>query len=365
MEINEHNILQILKKIKYPPKEKDIVSLNMITELSFDEETISFTLLFEKYNDPFEKSIKNMATDLFQEAFGNNIALKIRAIGKVDVKKMESKATPPKPSKSLSSVKNIIMVTSGKGGVGKSTVAVNLAVALAKTGASVGVLDSDMWGPSIPKLFNLEDAHPKAKKVNDVNYIEPVDQFGVKVISLGMFVPKEEAIIWRGSMVTNALKQLMDEVYWGELDYMVIDLPPGTGDTQITLAQSVDSAYALVVSTPQTIAINDVRKAVNMFKAKGIDIPVLGIIENMAWFTPEDNPDKKYFIFGKEGVKILSKEFDIPLLGEIPIFEKIRIDGDTGTPSALDENSVQGKAFKDLAQNVMAQINKIKAAVSV
>jgi len=361
MEITPQSVLQVLQDLRYPPKDQDIVSLNMVSNLSVGNKSISFTLTFERHNDPLEKSIKNFATEILQEAFGNDVEINIRAIGKVDVKNMEVKSAPVKPPKSLPNVKNIIMVTSGKGGVGKSTVAANLSIALAKTGAKVGMLDSDMWGPSIPKLFNLEDAHPKAKKIDGKDFIDPVDQFGVKVISLGFFVKKEDAIIWRGSMVTNALKQLMDEVAWGELDYMVVDLPPGTGDTQITLAQSVDSAYALVVSTPQTVAINDVRKAVNMLKAKGIDIPVVGIIENMAWFTPEDDPEKKYYIFGKEGAKILAKEFDIPLLGEIPIFEKIREDADAGTPSALDKNSVQGKAFKSLAQNVITQIEKIKS----
>ncbi len=361
MELNQENIINVLQEIKYPPKEQDIISLKMVTKLEIEEKTISFTLLFDKHKDPFEGSIKNMAMELLIEAFGNDIEVKIRAIGKVDIKNMEIKSAPQKPKKSLPNVKNIIMVTSGKGGVGKSTVAVNLSIALAKTGASVGILDSDMWGPSIPGLFDIEDAHPKAKMVDGKNHIEPIEKYGVKIISLGLFVDKNEAIIWRGSMVTNALKQLMDDVYWGELDYMVIDLPPGTGDTQITMAQSVESAYGVVVSTPQTIAINDVRKAVNMFQSKGIDVPVLGIVENMAWFTPDELPDNKYYIFGKEGAKLLAAEFEVPLLGEIPIIEKIRMDGDSGTPSALDENSLQGKAFKEIAQNVIAQIEKIKS----
>jgi len=357
MEINEQKVVQVLQTIKYPPKDQDIVSLNMVKELAFEEKTISFTVVFDSFNNPHEKSIKAKATEQLKAAFGSDIEVKIRAIGKVNVSKMNVKSSAPvKPPKSLPGVKHIIMVTSGKGGVGKSTVAANLAIALANSGNTVGLLDSDMWGPSIPKLLDMENARPGGKKVNGKDVIIPIEKFGIKVISLGFFIKKEDAVIWRGSMVTNALKQLLNDVDWGDLDFMIIDLPPGTGDTQITLAQTVDASGAVVVSTPQTVAVNDVRKAVNMFKAKGIDVPVLGIVENMAWFTPNDCPDKKYYIFGKGGALQLADEFQIPLLGQIPIMEKIREDGDLGIPSALDTNSQQGNAFKEIAENVMKQL---------
>jgi len=356
MEINEQNVVQILQTIKYPPKDQDIISLNMVKELTFEGKTISFTVVFDSFNNPHEKSIKSNAAEKLQAAFGNDIEVKIRAIGKVNVNKMNVKSEPVKPAKSLPEVKHIIMVTSGKGGVGKSTVAANLAIALSQAGKKVGLLDSDMYGPSIPKLLDMENARPGGKKVDGKDIIIPIEKFGIKVISLGFFIKKEDAVIWRGSMVTNALKQLLNEVDWGELDFMVIDLPPGTGDTQITLAQTVEASGAVVVSTPQTVAINDVRKAVNMFKAKGIDVPVLGMVENMAWFTPDDCPDKKYYIFGKGGASQLAEEFQIPLLGQIPIVEKIREDGDAGTPTALDTESAQGKAFYEIALNVMKQV---------
>ncbi len=359
MVINEQNIIQILQTIKYPPNDQDIISLNMVKELTFEGKTISFTVIFDSFNNPHEKSIKANATEKLRAAFGNDIEVKIRAIGKVNVGKMNVKtAAPVKTTKPLEGIKHIIMVTSGKGGVGKSTVAVNLAIALANVGNTVGLLDSDMYGPSIPKLLDMEDAHPGGKKVDGKNIIIPIEKFGIKVISLGFFIKKEEAVIWRGSMVTNALKQLINDVDWGKLDFMIIDLPPGTGDTQITLAQSVEASGAVVVSTPQTVAINDVRKAVNMFKAKGIDVPVLGMVENMAWFTPEDCPDKKYYIFGKGGATQLAKEFQIPLLGQIPIIEKIREDGDAGTPTAMNKESIQGKVFYEIALNVMKQLKK-------
>jgi len=359
MEINEQSVVQILQSVKYPPKDQDIITLNMVKELSLEDKTISFTIVFDSFNNPHEKSIKANAVEKLKAAFGSDIDVKIRAIGKVNVNKMNVKSEPVKTAKPLQNVKHIIMVTSGKGGVGKSTVAANLAIALAKAGNSVGLLDSDMYGPSIPKLMDVEDARPSGKKIDGKDFIVPMEKYGVKVISLGFFIKKEDAVIWRGSMVTNALKQLINEVAWGELDFMIIDLPPGTGDTQITLAQTVESTGAVVVSTPQTVAINDVRKAINMFKAKGIDVPVLGIVENMAWFTPEDCPDKKYFIFGEGGATQLASEFQIPILGQIPIIEQIRKDGDNGTPSAMNENSIQGKAFYEIALNVMKQIKKV------
>lgn len=360
MEINEQGVIQILQTIKYPPKDQDIVSLNMVTELTLSEKSIAFTIVFDSFNNPHEKSIKTNATEKLQTSFGNNIEIKIRAIGKVNVNKMNVKSEPVKTAKPLQDVKHIIMVTSGKGGVGKSTVAANLAIALANSGVSVGLLDSDMYGPSIPKMFDIEDVRPKGKKVDGKDVIVPIEKFGVKVVSLGFFIKKEDAVIWRGSMVTNALKQLINDVEWGKLDFMIIDLPPGTGDTQITLAQTVESSGAVVVSTPQTVAINDVRKAVNMFRAKGIEVPVLGMVENMAWFTPDDCPDKKYYIFGKGGASQLANEFQIPVLGEIPIIEKIREDGDSGTPSALNKDSLQGKAFFEIASNVMKQLKMEK-----
>ena len=266
-------------------------------------------------------------------------------------------AARPEPDKVLPEVKNIIAVSSGKGGVGKSTVAANLAVALALQGHKVGLLDADIFGPSQPKMFNVEEARPYMVEVGGRELIEPAANYGVKLLSIGFFVNKEDAVLWRGAMASNALKQLIGDANWGDLDYFLIDLPPGTSDIHLTMVQTLAITGAIVVSTPQEVALADARKGISMFTGEKINVPVLGLVENMSWFTPAELPENKYYLFGKEGGKRLAEELNIPLLGQIPIVQSICEGGDSGKPVALNPDSITGQAFQKLAENVVKQID--------
>ena len=266
-------------------------------------------------------------------------------------------AARPEPDKLLPEVKNIIAVSSGKGGVGKSTVAANLAVALALQGHKVGLLDADIFGPSQPKMFNVEEARPYMVEVGGRELIEPAANYGVKLLSIGFFVNKEDAVLWRGAMASNALKQLIGDANWGDLDYFLIDLPPGTSDIHLTMVQTLAITGAIVVSTPQEVALADARKGISMFTGEKINVPVLGLVENMSWFTPAELPENKYYLFGKEGGKRLAEELNIPLLGQIPIVQSICEGGDSGKPVALNPDSITGQAFQKLPENVVKQID--------
>ncbi len=258
----------------------------------------------------------------------------------------------------LPSVKNIICVASGKGGVGKSTVAVNLALSLARTGASVGLIDADIHGPSIPMMLGAKGKKPEIRTIKEKHYMVPLEAEGIKILSIGLMVDDRQAIVWRGPMVTSALRQFVTDCIWGKLDYMVVDMPPGTGDVHITVAQTLNVTGAIIVTTPQEVALADARKAVAMFRLDSINVPVLGVVENMAYFTPEELPDNKYFIFGKDGGKRLSEEYEIPFLGQIPIIQGIREGGDTGKPASVysRENKVIANAFDEVAANVARQV---------
>lgn len=256
----------------------------------------------------------------------------------------------------LPNIDNIVAIASGKGGVGKSTVTVNLAVAMAKNGFKVGLIDADIFGPSIPKMFDVENEKPTMHKVGDKDLIIPVEKYGVKIISIGFFVDKDNAIIWRGPMAAKSLQQLIMQTDWGELDYLLLDLPPGTSDIHLTLVQTIPVTGAIIVSTPQDVAIADAIKGIGMFRDENINVPILGLVENMSWFTPEELPENKYYIFGKDGVKELSEKFKVPVLGQIPIVQNIREGGDIGQPNALDENSIIGKTFNELSKKVDEQV---------
>ena len=344
-------IIDALQNVRYPGTGKSIVEMGMIgDDIRIAGNKVSLSLLFEKPNDPFTKSVVKAAETAILTYVGDDVEIK----GNIEV--VTKQAARPEPEKLLPHVKNIIAVSSGKGGVGKSTVSANLAVALAKSGYKVGLLDADIYGPSIPKMFHIEEARPVLKNIEGRDLIIPEENYGVKILSIGFFVNKDNALVWRGNMASNALKQLIADASWGELDYFLIDLPPGTSDIHLTLVQTLAITGAIVVSTPQEVALADARKGINMFTGEKVNVPVLGLIENMAWFTPAELPENKYYIFGKEGCKRLAGEMNVHLLGQIPMVQSICESGDTGKPVALNEDSVTGKAFIDLAENLVKQV---------
>ena len=345
-------IMDALAKVRYPGTGKDLVTMGMVEDnIRIDGNKVSFSLLFEKPNDPFIKSVVKAAETAILTYVGEEVDIK----GNITVDAKQ--AARPEPDKLLPEVKNIIAVSSGKGGVGKSTVAANLAVALALQGHKVGLLDADIFGPSQPKMFNVEEARPYMVEVGGRELIEPAANYGVKLLSIGFCVNKEDAVLWRGAMASNALKQLIGDANWGDLDYFLIDLPPGTSDIHLTMVQTLAITGAIVVSTPQEVALADARKGISMFTGEKINVPVLGLVENMSWFTPAELPENKYYLFGKEGGKRLAEELNIPLLGQIPIVQSICEGGDSGKPVALNPDSITGQAFQKLAENVVKQID--------
>lgn len=345
-------IMDALAKVRYPGTGKDLVTMGMVEDnIRIDGNKVSFSLLFEKPNDPFIKSVVKAAETAILTYVGEEVDIK----GNITVDAKQ--AARPEPDKLLPEVKNIIAVSSGKGGVGKSTVAANLAVALALQGHKVGLLDADIFGPSQPKMFNVEEARPYIVEVGGRELIEPAANYGVKLLSIGFFINKEDAVLWRGAMASNALKQLIGDANWGDLDYFLIDLPPGTSDIHLTMVQTLAITGAIVVSTPQEVALADARKGISMFTGEKINVPVLGLVENMSWFTPAELPENKYYLFGKEGGKRLAEELNIPLLGQIPIVQSICEGGDSGKPVALNPDSITGQAFQKLAENVVKQID--------
>ena len=353
MAFSSSKILDVLETVKHPEKKEGLVSLKMIEDLIIEGNKVSFTLVFPGANDPFVNSLKKACVVSLKNEFGEDIQVDGNINHKFSVIRKEREILP--------GVENIIAVASGKGGVGKSTVAVNLAVSLAKLGYKVGLIDADISGPSIPKMFNLEKSRPMVTKVDNKDMIIPVENYSVKLLSIGFFVDPGDALVWRGPMATNALKQLINQGDWGDLDYMLIDLPPGTSDIHLTMVQEMPVTGAIIVSTPQDVALADVIKGIAMFKGEKISVPVLGLVENMAWFTPEELPDNKYYIFGKGGCKQLADKYNLPLLQQIPIVQSIRENGDKGTPSALDQDSIIGQIFYQLAKNTVAEVKRRNA----
>ena len=346
-------ILDALTTVRYPGSGKNIVEAGMVEDnIRIEGMKVSFSLIFEKPTDPFMKSVIKAA----EKAIQVHVSKEVEIEGNISVKTLQ--AARPEVGKLLPQVKNIIGISSGKGGVGKSTVAANLAVALAKLGHKVGLLDADIFGPSMPKMFQVEDARPYAETKEGREMIIPVEKYGVKLLSIGFFVDPDQATLWRGGMASNALKQLIGDADWGELDYFLIDLPPGTSDIHLTVVQTLAMTGAIVVSTPQAVALADARKGINMFTNDKINVPILGLVENMAWFTPAELPENKYYIFGRAGAKRLAEEMNVPLLGQIPIVQSICENGDRGTPAALDENTVTGRAFLSLAAAVVRQVDR-------
>ena len=350
-------IMDALATVTYAGTKKNLVESEMLADtpaVSWHEErgvwSVQAVLVFPRETDPFLKSTVKAAEAAIHYHCGTDVEVNI---------KTEFKSAPrPEVGKLLPKVKNVIAVSSGKGGVGKSTVAANLAISLARLGYQVGLLDTDIFGPSVPKMFNLEDARPYAVEKDGRQLIEPITMYGVKLLSIGFFVNKDTATLWRGGMATSALKQLIADANWDELDYFILDTPPGTSDIHLTLLQTLAITGAVIVSTPQQVALADARKGIDMYRNEKVNVPILGLVENMAWFTPAELPENRYYIFGKEGTKHLAEEMGIPLLAQIPLVQSICENGDNGTPSALDVNSVTGQAFLSLAQAVVTVVNR-------
>ena len=344
-------ILDALATVRYPGNGKNLVEAEMVADnIRIDGMKVSFSLIFEKPTDPFMKSVLTAAETAIHTYVSPDAEVTITT---------ESRQAPrPEVGKLLPQVKNVVAVSSGKGGVGKSTVAANLAIALAKLGHRVGLLDADIFGPSVPKMFHVEDARPYAERVEGRDLIVPIEKYGVKLLSIGFFVDPGTATLWRGGMASNALKQLVGDAHWGALDYLILDTPPGTSDIHLTLLQTLAITGAVIVSTPQQVALADARKGVDMYTNEKVNVPILGLVENMAWFTPAELPENRYYLFGKEGCKQLAEELKVPLLGQIPIVQSICESGDQGTPVALDTETLTGRSFLQLAAAVVRQVDK-------
>jgi ATP-binding protein involved in chromosome partitioning len=340
-----------LSTVRYPGNGKSIMENEMLEDdLRIDGMKVSFSLIFEKETDPFKKSVVKAAEAAIKTFVHPDVEVTIGTKAKT--------ALPPEPDKLLPGVKNIIAVSSGKGGVGKSTVTANLAIGLAKLGYRVGLLDTDIFGPSMHKMFGVEEERPYAVQVEGRDLIVPVEKYGVKLLSIGFFVNPNEATLWRGGMASNALKQLIGEVQWGDLDYFILDTPPGTSDIHLTLLQTLGITGAIIVSTPQQVALADARKGISMYLNEKVNVPILGLVENMAWFTPAELPENKYYIFGKEGCKQLAEELNVPLLAQIPLIQSVCETGDKGEPAVLNPASPEGIAFMSLAAKVVTQVDK-------
>ncbi|TKC05290.1 Mrp/NBP35 family ATP-binding protein [Pedobacter frigoris] len=346
--ISPEQVLAALRNVEDPDLKKDLVTLNMIKDLKIADQQISFTLELTTPACPMKDMLKNACLNAIKHFVSRDAEITINITARV---------TKPMDTNQLKDIRNIILVSSGKGGVGKSTVASNLAVSLAADGAKVGLIDADIYGPSVPTMFDLVGAKPSARETEEGRtLILPIEKYGIKLLSLGFFADPDQPVPWRGPMASNAVKQLFNDADWGELDYLIVDLPPGTGDIHITITQGFPITGAVIVTTPQQVALADTRKGLAMFKMPGINIPVLGVIENMAYFTPEELPDNKYYLFGKDGGKALASSFDVPFLGEIPIVQGISEAGDKGEPIALNTSNIISAAFAQIAGKVAQQI---------
>jgi ATP-binding protein involved in chromosome partitioning len=346
MAYTKEQVLKALSHVEEPDLKKDLVTLNMIENIRIDGKEIRFSVVLTTPACPLKAMIETACINAIHHFVDKE------AVVRID---MTSRVTS-RASSNFPGVRNIIVVASGKGGVGKSTVAANLAVALAKSGAKVGLIDADIYGPSMPIMFKLEHAKPQAIRKNEKTYVIPITQYGIKLLSIGFFTAPGQAIPWRGPMVSSALKQLFNDAEWGELDYLLVDTPPGTGDVHITLGQNFPVSGAVIVTTPQKIALSDTAKGMAMFNMDTLKVPVLGVIENMSYFTPAELPENKYYLFGQGGGKKLAQQFDVPFLGEIPLVQSIGESGENGEPIALNEEHPVAKAFTDIAQKVAQQV---------
>jgi len=347
--ITEEAVLKALTNVDDPDLGKDLVTLNMIKDIVIDGKQVSFTVELTTPACPMKDMIKKACVSAVKIFVDREAEVAVKMTARVNSNRKDGGAVLP-------GVKNIIAVASGKGGVGKSTVSTNLALALAAEGAKVGIMDADIYGPSTPMMFGIQGERPMMRDVGEKGMIEPIERFGVKVMSIGLLVDEKQAVIWRGPMATSAIRQFINDVYWDELDYLILDLPPGTGDIHLTLVQTVPITGAVIVTTPQAVAMADAKKAMMMFKQAQINVPILGVVENMSYFTPAELPENKYYIFGKNGGRNLAEQFEVPFLGEIPIVQSIREGGDKGFPAVLNDEPVAKNAFTHLAAEVARSV---------
>src|SRR5580698_8801222 len=352
--ITKEQVLQALGNVEEPDLKKDLVTLNMIQNIRIEGNHISFSVILTTPACPLKAMIENACRNAIMYFVSKEAVVHIDMTSKVTTQK----------NTGVPGVKNIIAVASGKGGVGKSTVAVNLALGLAKTGANVGLIDADIYGPSIPIMFGLENVRPKSTEVDGKTRIQPIEKYGVKLLSIGFFTDPNQPVPWRGPMVSTAVKQLFNDADWGELDYLVVDLPPGTGDIHITVTQSFPVTGAVIVTTPQNVALADAKKGIGMFMMNAINVPLLGIVENMSYFTPAELPDNKYYIFGHGGGQKLAEQLEVPFLGEIPLVKSISDSGDAGKPVVLDEQNPMSGAFIEMSKRVAQQVAICNAAAN-
>jgi len=354
--MTENDILKALSTVEEPDFKKDLVTLNMVKDITIKEKKVSFTVVLTTPACPLKDIIKSRCEKAIHSMVDEAVEIHINWDSNTSSLRTDKKDL-------LKDVKNIIAVVSGKGGVGKSTVSANLALSLAAGGAKVGLMDADIYGPSVHIMFGIRGERPQMRDVNGKGMIVPIERYGIKVMSIGLLVDEKQAVVWRGPMVSSAIKQFVTDVDWGELDYLVIDMPPGTGDIHLTVVQTIPVTGAIVVTTPQLVALADAKKGITMFNQGGLKVPVIGIVENMSYFTPAELPENKYYIFGKEGGKNLASEYDIPFLGEIPLVQSIREGGDIGIPVMIGDDEISKDAFIEFSGNAIRGIAMRNAQV--
>lgn len=347
--ITKEQILQALSNVEEPDLGKDLVTLNMIKDIEIDGDKVKFTVVLTTPACPLKDLIRNACVNAIHHLVSKEAQVQVNMTANVNSNRKDGKALLP-------NVKNIIVVASGKGGVGKSTIASNLALALAVGGARVGLMDADIYGPSVPIMFGVRGERPMMANVNGKGMIVPLEKYGIKLMSIGLLIDERQAVVWRGPMASSALRQFITDVYWDELDYLIIDMPPGTGDVHLTLVQTVPVTGAVIVTTPQDVALADAKKAIAMFDGPQIKVPVIGLVENMSYFTPAELPNNKYYIFGKDGGKQLAEDLEIPFLGQIPLVQSIREGGDEGMPVMAGNDEITKKALVDFAGNTARSI---------
>ncbi|MEO8720193.1 MAG: Mrp/NBP35 family ATP-binding protein [Ginsengibacter sp.] len=355
--MTENDVIKALSTVEEPDFKKDLVTLNMVKDIKIEGDEVSFTVVLTTPACPLKDIIKGRCFKAIHAMISEEVKININFTSQTTSLRTDKKDI-------LKDVKNILAVVSGKGGVGKSTVAANLALALASGGARVGLMDADIYGPSIHIMFGIRGERPQMRDVNGKGKIVPINRYGIKVMSIGLLVDEKQAVVWRGPMVSSAIRQFVSDVDWGELDYLVIDMPPGTGDIHLTIVQTVPVTGAIVVTTPQLVALADAKKGITMFSQPGLKVPIIGLVENMSFFTPKELPDNKYYIFGKEGGKKLASEFDIPFLGEIPLVQSIREGGDIGVPVMIGDDEISKKAFVDFGDNAIRAISMRNAQLA-